>query len=115
MKLAIYQIMHVGSLLMLTSFLFMAFANPDPSGRRKTLMWTGIFSLLMLVGGFGMLSVLKLGFPAWIWVKLVCWLILSALAGMAYRKPASMLTWKALSWAALLIDVATVYLKTSFE
>ena len=62
MKLAIYQIMHVGSLLMLTSFLFMAFANPDPSGRRKTLMWTGIFSLLMLVGGFGMLSVLKLGF-----------------------------------------------------
>jgi hypothetical protein len=62
-----------------------------------------------------MLSVLKLGFPAWIWVKLVCWLILSALAGMAYRKPASMLTWKALSWAALLIGVATVYLKTSFE
>jgi len=26
-----------------------------------------------------------------------------------------MLTWKALSWAALLIGVATVYLKTSFE
>ena len=79
MKLAIYQIMHVGSLLMLASFLFMAFANPDPSGRRKTLMWTGIFSLLMLVGGFGML------------------------------------TWKVLTWVALLIGVATVYLKTSFE
>ena len=44
MKLAIYQVMHVGSLLMLASFLFMAFANPDPSGRRKTLMWTGIFA-----------------------------------------------------------------------
>ena len=115
MKLAIYQIMHVGSLLMLTSFLFMAFANPDPSGRRKTLMWTGIFSLLMLVGGFACFRSSSWDFLAPIWVKLVCWLILSALAGMAYRKPASMLTWKALSWAALLIGVATVYLKTSFE
>ena len=43
----------------------MAFANPDPSGRRKVLMWDGYFSAAPhAVGGFGMLSVLKLGFPA---------------------------------------------------
>ena len=115
MKLAIYQIMHVGSMIMLTTFLFMAFANPAPETRRRTLMWTGIFSLLMLIGGFGMLAVLKLGFPVWILIKLVCWLILSGLAGVAYRRPASMFTWKAIAWAALLIAVATVYLKSNFE
>lgn len=115
MKLQIYQIMHVASMVLLTAFTFMAFANPDPKGKKKTMMMTGIFSLLMLIGGFGMLSVLKLGFPVWILVKVICWLGLSGMAGMAYRKPDLMGTWKFMSLAFLLIAIATVYLKSSFE
>ena len=79
------------------------------------MMLTGIFSLLMLIGGFGMLAVLKLGWPVWIFVKIVCWLGLSGMAGMAYRKPEKMLTWKYMSLAFLLVAIVTVYLKSSFE
>ena len=50
-------------------------------------MATGILSLLMLVAGFGLLSKLALGFPGWVIVKLVCWLGLAALSGVAYRSP----------------------------
>ena len=64
MKLAIYQLMHVGSMVALTAFIFMAFANPDPKGKKRTMMITGILSLLMFIGGFGMISVLKLGICA---------------------------------------------------
>ncbi len=116
MKLQIYQIMHVVSMVLLTGFVFSAFANPDPKGKKRTMMITGILSLLMLTGGFGMLAVMKYGWPLWVFVKLICWIALSGMAGMAYRKPESMLTWKAITIASVLIAIATVYLKTtSFE
>jgi hypothetical protein len=115
MKLQIYQILHVASMVVLTAFTFMAFANPDPKGKKKTMMITGIMSLLMLIGGFGMLAVLKYGFPAWVLLKIVCWLGVSGMAGMAYRKPEKMGTWKFMSLAFLLVAILTVYLKSSFE
>jgi len=114
MKLAIYQIMHVASMVVLTAYVFMAFANPDPKGKKRTMMITGILSLLMLIGGFGMIAVMGLGFPWWVVVKLICWLVLSSMAGMAYRKPASMGTWKAITLTAILIAIATVYLRHRF-
>jgi len=115
MKLQIYQIMHVASMVVLTAFTFMAFANPDPQGKKKTMMITGICSLLMLIGGFGMLSVLKYGFPAWVFIKIVCWLGVSGMAGMAYRKPEKAATWQIMTLAFLIVAVLTVYLKSSFE
>lgn len=62
-----------------------------------------------------MLAVMQYGWPMWVIVKLACWIALSGMAGMAYRKPESMLTWKAITIASVLIAIATVYLKTSFE
>ena len=114
MKLSIYQILHVGSMVLLTAWVFMAFANPDPKGRKKTMIITGILSLLMLIAGFGMVSVLKTGLPAWIWIKAVCWLVLSGMAGMAYRKPEASSTWKVITMATVIIAIATVYLRHSF-
>ena len=98
----------------LTAFIFMAFANPDPKGKKRTMMITGILSTLMLIGGFGMVSVLKTGFPVWILIKVVCWFTVSGMAGMAYRKPESATTFKAITLAALIIAVCTVYLKHRF-
>lgn len=115
MKLSIYQILHVGSMVLLTAFTFMAFANPDPKGRKKTMMITGILSLLMLIGGFGLLAVMKYGFPVWVWLKVLCWLGLSGMAGMAYRKPESVGTWKIITIVLVLVAIATVYLKSSFQ
>ena len=49
---------------------------------------TGIASLLVVISGGGLLAKLYPGqFPGWVIVKLVCWLGLSALAGIAYRRP----------------------------
>ncbi|WP_309669087.1 hypothetical protein [Gemmatimonas sp.] len=52
----------------------------------------GLGALLILVGGFGMLA--RLGFmhggnfPGWLWVKIIVWVILSAVVLLPYRKPA---------------------------
>lgn len=52
----------------------------------------GLGALLILVGGFGMLA--RIGFqhganfPGWLWVKIIVWVILSAIVLMPYRKPA---------------------------
>ena len=82
-----YHLLHLFSLFVLSAHTFMAFANPDPVNRKKTLMITGIAGLLVLVSGFGLLARLYPGtFPGWTMVKLVCWFGLSGLAGIAYRK-----------------------------
>src|SRR3954464_5605337 len=82
-----YYILHVFSLLVLTAQTFMAFANPAPENRKRTMMITGIASLLMLGSGFAMVSALKIPFSSgWLLVKMVCWFFLSGLAGIAYRK-----------------------------
>jgi hypothetical protein len=83
----IYSVVHVVAGFLLVAYTFQAFANPE-RGRRTTLTMTGICALLMLVAGFGSLAKLNLGFPGWVVVKLVCWLVLAAMAGLAYRRPA---------------------------
>jgi uncharacterized membrane protein SirB2 len=51
----------------------------------------GLGSLLILVGGFGMLARMGFqhtgGFPGWLIGKMVIWLVLSAIALMPYRRP----------------------------
>ena len=87
-RLPYYLLLHILSLIVLTAHTFMAFANPAPENRRRTLMITGIAALLMLGSGFGMAAIKHIPISSgWLIVKLFCWLGLSALAGVAYRKP----------------------------
>ena len=86
-KLLLYKLLHLFALIVLTAHLFMAFANPDPKNRMRTLMVTGIALFLMLGTGFGMLAVEKIPFSSgWVVVKFFCWLGLGALSGVVYRK-----------------------------
>jgi uncharacterized membrane protein SirB2 len=86
-KLLYYKLLHLFALLVLTAHTFMAFANPDPANRKRTLMITGIAALLMLVSGFGLLAIEKIPVASgWVIVKLFCWLGLSAMSGIVYRK-----------------------------
>ena len=89
MPATFYSILHVASALLLVGVTFGAFAAPTPERRKATLMWSGILSLLMLTGGFGLLARVVHGWPVWVLIKMVCWLGLSAVAGMAFRKPES--------------------------
>ena len=107
-----YKILHVFSLLLLTAWTFAAFANPVPETRKRTLMVTGIATLLMFISGFGLLHKLYAGhFYGWVIVKLVCWLVFSALAGLAYRRPHLRSKLALLGFTALLIALVMVYAK----
>lgn len=111
MRAQIYQVLHVLSMILLVAFTFQAFAHPDPRNRKRILTLTGIFATVTLIAGFGLLSVLKIGFPAWIFIKLICWFGLAGLSGMAYRMPSRI---PALTVAAIVLAglaVAAVYFK----
>ena len=113
MKLQIYQIMHVLSMVLMTGFVFQAFANPDPKNKKRTMMVTGILSVLMLTGGMGLLAVHGHPFPWpwWAWVKIVCWLGLTGIAGMAYRKPEKIPVFTTIVIALVAIAITVVYIK----
>lgn len=98
-------------MVLLTAFLFQAFANPDPKNKMKMLCVTGIFAVLMLIGGFGLLATMKVGFPWWIIVKLVCWLGLASISGMAYRKPQRIPLLTVVAIALILTAIITVYFR----
>jgi hypothetical protein len=103
-----YYILHLISLFVLAGYTFYAFAAPAET-RKRVMMLTGTASLLALVGGFGLQAKLGYGFPLWIIVKLVCWLGLSAIAGMAYRKRQHVGLLASLTVALMLIALVMVY------
>jgi hypothetical protein len=87
MSLTTYHVLHLSSIIVLLAYSFYAFAAPAET-RKRVLMITGVATLLVLITGFAMLAKLHLGFPVWAAVKLVCWIGLSMVAGMAYRRRA---------------------------
>ena len=105
-----YHILHVSSLLVLFGYTFYAFAAPAET-RKRVLIITGIASLLVLIGGFGLITKLRVGFPGWIIVKIVCWLGLSAVVGRAYKRRAQANTLMLVTLALAIIAVIMVYLK----
>ena len=110
MSAEVYRVMHVLSLLLLTGFAFSSFAAPTPQRKKSLAMITGILSLLVLVGGFGLkakLPELREGWPGWLIVKLVCWLGVSALAGMVFKRPQMA---KMYQWITIALIAAAVYM-----
>ena len=105
-----YSILHVVSVLLLTGSTFYAFGGPADT-RKRALMWSGIASVLALVGGFGLQAKLGYGFPGWLIVKLVCWLGLSALVGMGYRRRESAGTLMIVAVLLVIVAVVMVYTK----
>ena len=109
-----YKILHVFSLLVLTAWTFAAFANPAPEARKQTLIVAGVASLLMFISGFGMVQKLYAGhFAGWMIVKMVCWLVFSALAGLAFRRPHLRGKLSLLGFTALLIAIVMVFVRPS--
>ena len=105
-----YHILHVISVLVLTGFTFYAFAAPAET-RKRVMMITGIASLVALIAAFGLQAKLQIGWPGWLFVKIVCWLALSALAGIGYRKRESVQGLIYIALAAVVVAVLMVYLK----
>lgn len=107
----ILHLFHVAGALVLMGHTFYALAAPLAT-RRKVLMWSGGASLVMLLTGLRMWQTIYGFAPAgWLVVKMICWLGLSALAGMAYRRreQSGLLAWVAMVLAVT--AVAMVYVK----
>lgn len=103
-----YHILHVFSVLVLTGYTFYAFSAP-PETRKRVMMITGIASLLVLVGGFGLQAKLAVGWPGWLIIKIVCWLGLSALVGIGYRRRDAAGTLAVIALALTFVAVVLVY------
>jgi len=107
----ILHLLHVAAALVLMGYTFYAFAAP-PETRKRTMIWTGSAAIVMLLTGLRMWQTVYNFAPAgWLVVKIVCWLGLSAISGLAYRRreQAGMLAWLALVLAV--VAVTMVYLK----
>jgi len=113
MSLPFYHILHLCSLVVLLGYTFYAFAAP-PETRKRVLMFSGIAGLVMLVSGIGMLHKLNLGFPVWAIVKLVCWLGLGAIGGLAYRRRNQTGVLMVVAFSLAVIAIFMVDLKPSF-
>lgn len=106
----IYYLVHVFSGFLLLALTFYACASADPKGRKPMLMITGILSLLIIVAGFGLPP--SLGWeemPLWMFLKIIPWLILSSLAGLAYRKPGMRSIWMGIAALCVLAALFLVY------
>jgi len=110
MSPAFYHVLHVLSVIVLTGGTFYGFAAAAES-RKKVMIITGFASLVLLVSGIGLLHKLQYGFPAWAIVKLVCWLGLSALAGIGYRKRKQAGLFMTIVFALVAIAVITIYVR----
>jgi len=111
MNIQIYQVMHVLSAILLTAVTFQAFAAPTPERRKRTLMFSGILSVLVLIGGFGLMAKLglKFGDNHWLFVKITSWLVVSAMAGIAFRAPGKIRLLSLVTIIAVAAAVYTVY------
>jgi hypothetical protein len=109
-NLTTYLVIHLSSIIVLLGYTFYAFAAPAET-RKRVLMITGVASVLVLVTGFGMLHRQHLGFPGWVIVKAVCWLGLSMIAGIAYRKRAQADAYMIIAFALAITAVAMVYVR----
>ena len=87
----IYQFLHVFSILLLTGFTFAIAANPQKHKKKIMAILTGILSVVALVAGAGLMSKLHGNDwgQGWVIVKILAWLFVSALGGMAYKKSKS--------------------------
>lgn len=105
------HVLHVVGLLVLTAYTFFAFAGPADT-RKRVLMITGIATLLVLLTGIRMWQAIYSFQPMiWVIVKLVCWLGLSALAGVAYRRREKANLFMTIGLVLLVVAVAMVYLQ----
>lgn len=105
------HVIHVSSAFALLGYTFYAFAA-GPETKKRVLMITGIASLLMLLTGIRMWQGV-FGFHAhgWIFVKMACWLGLSAFSGIAYRKRESAGTLMVVALVLAITAVALAFIK----
>lgn len=81
--------------------------SEDKGLRKLTGMTNGIGLVLALVGGFGWIARMKVGFPVWIIIKIVIWFIFGSFIAITNRKPEA---GKALWFVVIALGIVAAYL-----
>ena len=108
--MALLVILHLVSIFTLLGVTFYAFAAPLET-KKPVMIVSGIAALAVLLTGGAMLGIAHLGFPGWAIVKLVCWLGIASMGGLAYRKRAQAVGFMVLVIVLAAIAAAMVILK----
>ena len=83
-----YRILHVIGAIALCFGLGGVIATGGREGQKASrtyLVLHGVGLLLLLVAGFGNAGKQNIGFPSWVIVKIVCWVVLAALPFLLAR------------------------------
>lgn len=105
------HVLHLSGVLVLVAYTFFAFAAPVET-RKRVLMITGIASLLVLLTGIRMWQgVLGFHVFGWLVVKILCWLGLSAISGLAYKKRELTGTLSVVTLVLAIMAVAMAFVK----
>lgn len=106
----VYYIVHVVGVILLAGYTFQAFSAPAEQ-RSRLLRITGILSVLVLIAGFGLQAKLHDGFPVWMILKMICWLGISGMVGMAFRKPEKRGMFSMITLVLIVVAVVAVYVR----
>lgn len=92
MSYQFYKILHFIGIFMVFSGLGGQLLHALNGGSRqhRSRKWLaimhGVGLLLIFVAGFGLIAKLKVGFPGWVWAKIVIWVLLGGIGAVAARK-----------------------------
>ena len=103
MSYAFFKILHlIGIFMVLVSLggLIVLGVVEDSRWRKLAGMTNGIGLVVVFIGGFGLLGLLQLGWPGWILVKILIWLLFAVMMVLARRVPQSA---KYLWWGSFLL------------
>lgn len=112
MDYSFYKITHfIGIFMMLTSMggliFFSGAGSKNDSWGKMAFATNGIGMLVALIGGFGVIAKLGLGFPGWILAKIAIWFVFALLVMAVRRTPyRSSLYW----WGSIVLASVAAYL-----
>lgn len=93
MSPSLYKVLHILGVLLsfaaIGGLTLQALIGSDEknAGRKLAGITHGIALLLVLITGFGMIAKLGLGFPLWVWIKVVIWLLIGVSIALIRRLP----------------------------
>lgn len=82
----VYTVIHIVGIMALFTALGAVAASESKSCNKLGAMLHGIALILILISGFGMVAVLKIGFTWWIIAKLIIWIIMGGMLAVAKRR-----------------------------
>jgi uncharacterized membrane protein SirB2 len=110
MSYEVYKVIHVLAILLMVAGLAIGYYSTQP---KHIKIITGVSSLLVLVGGMGLLARLGVshgqGFPGWVSAKLAIWLVMS-ITGPVLAKRLSPVVKPKVFWGFIFLLFVAIYL-----